>query len=389
MTAQKNNEVVSTQEPVESHTNHSQINILDTLAANTRVSYENDLSLFGYWLLGYKPANYRNEFEPEKEYPLIPVDSMNHVVHLSMNEVADLLSRLNVTPKTISTWLQDVGFYYKLSTIRRKISAINWMFNALLMDVPSAYPQVKQTFKALTKLQNQYKGGKVNAKDILAKNFNPPPELRTPNTFKKKQSNPFRLEHLQTVMGFLTYGNHTLGENRVARDKAMISLAWHGLFRRSEVASIKIDNLEFRPSGLLVHLYDTKNHEEEVRAINYANNTMLCPVRCVEDWLKLRGTDDGYLFAPISKTDNIHHQASGLSGRDVMRILQSSCELAGLKESFSGHSPRSGGATEIYLKTKDGLRVQKAGNWKSDVWKDYVRTSDEERFDSSGMAGIT
>jgi len=389
MTAQKNEELATHQEPVESHTYHGHINILDTLAENSKTSYENDLSLFAYWVLGYKPKGYRNMVQPDIEYPQIPLDSMNNVVHMTLQEVASLFAEGKITPSTVSTWLQDLGFYYKISTLRRKLSAINWMFNALEMDVPSAYPKVKQTFKALIKLQNRYKGGKVSHQEIMAAKFNPPPEERPGEVFKKKQSTPFRLEHLQAVLGFLTYGKHGLGKKRSARDKAMISLAWHGLFRRSELASIRIENIYFREKGMLVHLYDTKNHEQEERPINYAANPMLCPVRLVQEWLEVSGRleGSGWLFCPISKSDNI--RAESLAGRDVMRILVRASELAGCKEEFSGHSTRAGAATELYLKTRDGKRVQDAGGWRSEVWKDYVRSSDEDMFNGTGMSGMT
>lgn len=377
--------------PVEEHTQFGRVNILDSLAENTKINYEIDLSLFGYWLLGHKPEGYQNAFHQEKHYEPIPLDQSNRVLHLSLQEVAELFSRIEITPTTISTWLQDLGFYYKVSTLRRKLSAINWMFNALEMDVPSAYPQVKQTFRSLVKLQNQYKGSKISRQEIMAKRFNPPPEERTPKTFKKKQSTPFRLEHLQAVLGYLTFGSHSLGDNRVTRDKAIISLAWHGLFRRSEVADIRIENLEFKDKGMTIHLYDTKSHEEEKRHISYANNPMLCPVRLVRDWVnRLENKESGWLFKPISKADNIREKSGdALSGRDIMRVLIKCCTVAGLEEKFSGHSTRSGGATEIYIKTRDGLRVQRTGSWKSDVWKDYVRDNDDDNFDNTGMQGIT
>jgi site-specific recombinase XerD len=136
----------------------------------------------------------------------------------------------------------------------------------------------------------------------------------------------------------------------------------------------------------------TKTHQLEQleKTLPYTKDARYCPVRNVQAWLKILGNPSkGWLFISISKMDTIKKDKNAhISDRSVSYILKKDTEAAGIKESFSGHSPRRGAATDIYNQKKDSLAVKNAGGWRSNVYETYIDENEEEKFRNSGVNGL-
>lgn len=343
-----------------------------SLSANTKRSYLMDLSLFSHWML-------------DKEFD---IDQDGHKMHLDEAEISTAFKSFHVTPEVIIVWLQEHGFQFKLSTVQRKLSSLNWGLKRLGLPVSSAYPEVKETYKILKKLQVRYIHHDITRAEIREKGFVPPSVEKEPEDYRKSPAEPFRLEHLFKVIDYLDSGKHALGANRVARDKALLSLMWFGLHRRSEVTQLRIERLEFVEGGLFYELLSKTGATE--KTIPFTDDSRYCPVKLVKAWLnKLGNPEKGWLFVGVSKMDTIKKERTvGLSDRDVTRILTRDASDAGLNILFSGHSPRRGAATDIYEIKRDSLAVKMAGGWKSNVFEDYIDRKSLERFESSGVKGL-
>jgi integrase len=139
-----------------------------------------------------------------------------------------------------------------------------------------------------------------------------------------------------------------LGEALVdRRDRALLTLGWLGAFRRSELASLRLEDVTRTREGLVVRLRRSKGDQEgkgEEKGIPYALQAPLCPVRALEAWLEASGIRGGPLFRAVDRGGRVH--AGALSDRSVARIVQRVAAEAGLDaKRVGGHSLRAGFAT--------------------------------------------
>lgn len=340
-------------------------------SSNTKRAYLADISLFASWMIDQE----------------LELDQDGKTIHLNEVEMGAIFNQHEVSPEVIIVWLQEHGFKYKLSTIKRKMSALNWLLKIMKLPVSSAYPEVKETLKILAKLHQDYISYSLTKAGVQEQGFTAPEHK--PPFYENAPATPFRLKHLKMVIDTLDEVKG-LGRNRVARDKALISLAWHSLLRRDEIANLRIEKLKFVDGGLFITLVKTKTGAI-TKTIPYSNDQRYCPVRLLQAWLLCMGEPDkGWVFLAVSKMDAIKSERTKrISGIDVQRILVRASKLAGIDETFSGHSTRRGAATDIYEAKKDPLAVKRAGNWKSEVYQDYIDEESTEKFENAGISGLT
>lgn len=132
-----------------------------------------------------------------------------------------------------------------------------------------------------------------------------------------------------------------------ARDRALLLVGFAGGFRRSELVSLDVEDLEETQDGLRVQLRRGKTDQEgqgrEV-GIPRGHNPATCPVRAVVAWRSLARITAGPLFRAVSRHGEVSRER--LSDRGVARIVQRSARRAGLDPAlYAGHSLRAGLAT--------------------------------------------
>jgi integrase len=152
------------------------------------------------------------------------------------------------------------------------------------------------------------------------------------------------------------------------RDRALLLTAFaSGGRRRSEVASLRVDQIETLPlvpadpqdpespklSCLAVHLGRTKrgNADEGSRVLLIGR-----PADALTTWLDRAGITSGAVFRAIDRRGRVG--ASAFSGDSVNDIVKRRCRQAGLDPRlFSAHGLRSGYLTQAAY---DGVPLQEA-----------------------------
>jgi len=132
------------------------------------------------------------------------------------------------------------------------------------------------------------------------------------------------------------------------RDRALLLVGFAGAFRRSELAALDVEQLEFNSDGLVVLLDFSKTDPEgkgERVAIPFGSHHATCPVRALKKWL----ADARFESGPLLRAVNRHGRVSveGLRGNSIAAIVKRACRTAGYNaKEFAGHSLRAGLATQ-------------------------------------------
>jgi site-specific recombinase XerD len=177
------------------------------------------------------------------------------------------------------------------------------------------------------------------------------------------------------------------------RDRAVILLGFSGAFRRSELASLRIEDVKVQDEGAVIRLRRSKTDQSGEGTdvpIPRGENVDLCPVNALQVWLdELRalGITEGFLVRGIHRSGSILPNA-GATDRMVNRIVKQAAERAGLDSSELGaHSLRAGFATQAGVRGKNVLQIAAQGRWKKlDTVLGYFRVG--TRFKDSAAKGI-
>nr|KZA96711.1 integrase [Rhizobium leguminosarum] len=162
------------------------------------------------------------------------------------------------------------------------------------------------------------------------------------------------------------------------RDAALLLVCFSGGFRRSEVVSLDVEDIEHVRQGIVVRLGRSKTDQEgrgRKIAIPYGTGPW-CPVRALDDWISASGIQSGAIFRVVNR----HSKMSGarLSGQAVSLILQARAADAGLDvNGISGHSLRAGFATSAALAGASSRAIRKQTGHRSDsMLNRYIRDAD-------------
>lgn len=159
----------------------------------------------------------------------------------------------------------------------------------------------------------------------------------------QKAARPFSPDDLRKAHVKLGSDLHGL------RDRALSALCFTGAFRRSEVVSLDVADLDFRADGkLLVTLRRSKTDQLGAGRkvpISRGQHEETCPVRAVQAWLMAAGITEGPVFRAFSRHGKLTDERS--SDQTVYRLAKTLAILAELPdpESYSGHSFRAGFVT--------------------------------------------
>lgn len=203
--------------------------------------------------------------------------------------------------------------------------------------------------------------------------------IRRRKVHRQKQQAPLTIEQIAAV----PFGD----DLKSLRDKALLLVGFAGCFRRSELVSLRIEDLEESRFGLRVYLARSKTDAEGkgawvdiVRAESYPR---ACPVSALQTWLRAANVTTGPLFRrlSLSKTTPV---GPSLSGVTVDAIVKRAAVSLGLDPAkYGGHSLRAGKATYLARINKSPSLVAKHGRWKSmDMVLRYYRDETAE-----GLAG--
>ncbi len=159
------------------------------------------------------------------------------------------------------------------------------------------------------------------------------------------------------------------------RDWAITLLGFSGLLRRSEIAALNHDDVEWREDGIVLHIRRSKTDqsgEGAVVGIPRASNEDICPVAALKAYIAATRATKGPLFcnhSPAAKHIRI-------DPRIVANAVKKFSERVNLDPTkYAGHSLRSGGATAMAQKGVDLGLIVNHGRWQNPqtVSRHYIR----------------
>jgi site-specific recombinase XerD len=174
------------------------------------------------------------------------------------------------------------------------------------------------------------------------------------------------------------------------RDRALLLIGFAGAFRRSELVSLDVGDVEILREGLRVTLRRSKTDQEgagrEV-AIPYGSNPDTCPVRALQAWLEASALADSPLWVSIDKGGRL---GGRLSDKAVALIVKKRAQAAGLDpQLYAGHSLRSGLATAAAAAgASERSIMEQTGHRSIQTVRRYIRRGNQFRDNAAGMVGL-
>ena len=164
---------------------------------------------------------------------------------------------------------------------------------------------------------------------------------------------------------------------KAARDVALILVGFAGAFRRSELVSIRREDITVFDHGVEIHIRRTKTQQEKGHTVFIpCAKSSRCPVKALEKWLALSGVEQGPVFRPINRHDQIT-SGKALTPQSVALMLKgvtSRARNAEAAKSVAGHSLRAGYCTEAAsVGIATHIIMEQTGHRSSATLAKYIR----------------
>ena len=220
--------------------------------------------------------------------------------------------------KTISLYLSYLAANnVKISTIKRRIVSIGVLHKLKGHYLDTKHPAIIENLLGI----KRRKGVKQNGKK------------------------PLLINDLKKIINVID--EEKKSEIKIIRDRSIILLGFGGAFRRNELVSLDYDDLEFVNEGLKINIKKSKTDqfgEGSVKALPFFENQKYCPVKSIQEWLKISEIKSGSLFRKFYKGMALSNNR--LSDQSVALLIKYYLNKVGIDNSnYSGHSLRSGFAT--------------------------------------------
>jgi integrase/recombinase XerD len=148
------------------------------------------------------------------------------------------------------------------------------------------------------------------------------------------------------------------------RNRALLSLGYDLLTRRSELVALMTDDIEFRSDGTLKAVI--RRGKTDPFGMGRIGFTSRRSAQLLGEWLAWRGSDIAPLFCGIYRGRAINRS---LETTKVKLIVKEAVIAAGLPHeevaAFSSHSLRVGAAQELLRAGFDTAAIMRAGGWRS------------------------
>lgn len=248
------------------------------------------------------------------------------------------------SPETVALYLGDTAATHRPSTLSRRLTAINKVHRAAGHPAPAQaeHLAVAETLKGIRRSHGTEQVGKE----------------------------PLFTGDLRAMVDSLPAG--VIG----IRDRALLLLGFAGAFRRSEIAALRVDDVEETKEGLLIRIRRSKTDPEgkgREAAVPYGSTPETCPVRAWREWVAAARIDNGALFRRIDRHGHINGR--GLHKDSIGGIVKRAALAAGLDPAiYAGHSLRAGFCTQAWM---NGARefdiMRQTGHRSLETLRRYIR----------------
>jgi len=240
------------------------------------------------------------------------------------------LMALPASPETLTAFIDAMSATKAPATVRRYVASIAHLHRAAGVENSAAAEIVKLALKRMSKA----------------------------NGTRQAQAAPLNRPLVDKITG-------AMGEALIdKRDRALISLAYDTLCRRSEIVALDLADLEIGDDGtgtaLIRRSKTDQAGEGSVRFLAFDTCQHLAT------WISAAKITEGALFRAVRKGDWINGR---LGGGDVARIVKRRACAAGVEpeivSALSGHSSRVGAAQDLVAADLGVAEVMQAGGWKT------------------------
>ena len=232
--------------------------------------------------------------------------------------------------ETVCRFLEDEGRTKAPSTVQRRLYAIRKVHRLLDLDDPTHHEDINLTFRRVRRSK--------------------PVRPRQAKGLTRTYLDQFLESEPDTPWGL--------------RNRAMLSLGYELLTRRSELVALRTGDLEERGDGTLRVLI-RRSKADPFGSGRLAFTSRKTAER-VREWIDWRGPEIEWLFCPIYHGTPINRS---LETTTVKRLVKNAARRVGLDPSdvdaFSGHSMRVGAAQDLLRRGFDTASIMRAGGWKS------------------------
>ncbi|WP_445767925.1 site-specific integrase [Rheinheimera sp.] len=246
---------------------------------------------------------------------------------------------LPAEPKAVAEFLmQTVSQGIKSSTIRRKVSSISAIHRLSSLDDPTKHSEVKITQRKIFR------------------------QLGT----RFDQAYPINRALLTRLLAACDDNLHGL------RDRALLLVAYDSMRRRSELISLRIEDIEWLPEDKASILL-RKSKTDQLGIGKWMHLTSETS-HALHQWLVAAQINEGLIFRGVRSSGEI---TVGLCESRISRIYKTLSRKAGIDQSvvqsISGHSMRVGGAQDLLNSGASLLQIMVKGGWaKTDTVLRYV-----------------
>ena len=249
--------------------------------------------------------------------------------------------------ETIVNYINDLADNAKANTIARRVSALTENFDAAgLTDNPCRMPLVKDAVRGIKRMKGTIQQGKM---PILFDDL---------------------LDMLRHIEGH---------EAEQARDRAILLIGFYGAMRRSEIASLHVEDLQFSRLGLRITVRNAKTDKAgqgQVISIPAIEDSEIDAVTALQHWLHLSGITSGPVFRGFTKNKTVRKTA--ISDKSIALIVKKYVKAVGMDPQYFGaHSLRHGFATSAAQHQVDERSIMKQTRHKSQsVVRKYIDEAD-------------
>ena len=161
------------------------------------------------------------------------------------------------------------------------------------------------------------------------------------------------------------------------RDRALLLIGFAGAFRRSELVSLTVADIEQAKQGLIIQLRFSKTDqagEGRKVAIPYARGAV-CPVIALQQWITAAGITEGPIFRGVNRHGVIAETA--LTPQAVALVVKERAQAVGLDSAkYAGHSLRAGLVTSAAQLGVSSWKIRQQTGHRSDAMLiRYIRDS--------------
>jgi site-specific recombinase XerD len=266
---------------------------------------------------------------------------------------------LPATPETVALYLTALAADHKPATLQRKLTSITKAHQSAGFPTPASLQNapVSETLKGIRRSLGTAQPGKE----------------------------PLLTTDIREMLDALDDG--LLG----CRDRALLLVGFAGGFRRSELVSLEIRDVNETADGLVIRVRRSKTDPEgkgTTVALPYGSTAATCPVRSYRAWIAAAKIETGPAFRSVDRHGHIGQ--GRMDAGSVARLIKRAAEAAGLDPaSYAGHSLRAGFATQAFLNGAAEVSIMRQTRHKSlNTLRKYIRDRSLFRDNPAAKLGL-